>query len=813
MNHRLTSSWIRVYSSRMDSHDLSISLRARPIRHLLPVLLGVVSVLAPVAALAASLTPLGDLPGGEFQSTATALSADGKVIVGWSTSTNGQEAFRWTAAGGMAGLGDLPGGAFSSAAYGVSADGKTVVGSGNGPDLLNTGIRWTETGGLQALDGFPNYNSAAGVSADGGTVVGGGSEVWIRWTKGNSPPWLERSGYVLEPAPFGAITADGSVIVGRFGASQDPFAVAEASRAVFTNGTTMTTRLGLLAGYPHSTARAVSADGSIVVGNASYYARGYFFGGEYSGPAFRWTEASGMVPLPGGASSAHGVTADGRTVVGWSYFGAVKEAVVWPATGGVKSLKEILVAQGVDLAAAGWTALTEARAISPDGRYVVGTGTRKGRTEAFLAEITIPRVPVEPPPPVVMMDATLTPLGDLPGRDFYSTAAGISADGKTVVGTSQATNGNMAFRWTASGGMTALGDLFGLGSHAAAISADAKTIVGWCDTKKTDYPYKKGFRWTSETGMMAISGAGRYPDFLSGDSVSADGSTIVGQMRVPLDLHLAIVPGRWTFAEGVIDEKVYFGSVPRTDLLGFNNSDVTASGVSADGKIIVGSGFRWTADAGRVSLTNLNALGISADGSTVVGWGSSTNGRQAFVWTTAGGMVGLGDLPGGSFSSQANAASADGSVIVGFGYSADEKPLFGKEAFVWTAATGMRSLNDVLVARGGNPGRFGWTSLTEATAVSADGRYVAGTGIHNGNTEAFLADLKAVIEPTSEVTTTVSGGAVTLYWNANFRTAPTVHRATKPEGPYTAVPTGPLLGSYTETPPDGAPRFFRVVWP
>ena len=120
---------------------------------------------------------------------------------------------------------------------------------------------------------------------------------------------------------------------------------------------------------------------------------------------------------------------------------------------------------------------------------------------------------------------------------------------------------------------------------------------------------------------------------------------------------------------------------------------------------------------------------------------------------------------------------------------------------------------DLLVAHGGSPGRFGWTTLSDATAVSADGRYVAGTGLHNGNTEAFLADLKAEVAPTSEVTTTVSGGAVTLWWNAAFRGTPMVYRATKPEGPYSVATTGQVAGSFTETPPDSAPRFYRVVWP
>ncbi len=40
-----------------------------------------------------------------------------------------------------------------------------------------------------------------------------------------------------------------------------------------------------------------------------------------------------------------------------------------------------------------------------------------------------------------------------------------------------------------------------------------------------------------------------------------------------------------------------------------------------------------------------------------------TFGSEAFRWTQAGGMVGLGDLPGGTFGSKAFFVSADGSVV------------------------------------------------------------------------------------------------------------------------------------------------------
>lgn len=53
-------------------------------------------------------------------------------------------------------------------------------------------------------------------------------------------------------------------------------------------------------------------------------------------------------------------------------------------------------------------------------------------------------------------------------------------------------------------------------------------------------------------------------------------------------------------------------------------------------------------------------------------------------------VLGLGDLAGGSSFSQALATSADRSVVVGQSNSAS-----GSEAMLWTAAGGMISLGDL----------------------------------------------------------------------------------------------------------------------
>jgi len=47
------------------------------------------------------------------------------------------------------------------------------------------------------------------------------------------------------------------------------------------------------------------------------------------------------------------------------------------------------------------------------------------------------------------------------------------------------------------------------------------------------------------------------------------------------------------------------------------------------------------------SFISSRAEGVSGDGSVVVGYSDGVNGTEAFRWDSVGGMVGLGDLPGG----------------------------------------------------------------------------------------------------------------------------------------------------------------------
>jgi probable HAF family extracellular repeat protein len=140
--------------------------------------------------------------------------------------------------------------------------------------------------------------------------------------------------------------------------------------------------------------------------------------------------------------------------------------------------------------------------------------------------------------------------------------------------------------------------------------------------------------------------------------------------------------------------------------------------------------FRWTQATGMTGLgflpgyTASAATGISADGTTIIGTVSDQNFTilQAMYWTQATGMVGIGSLPTAPGQhSFANAVSANGSVIVG---SAVADGALNTHAFRWTQATGMQDLGTL-------PGG----AYSYAVAVSADGSIVAGgsSGTGGGN--------------------------------------------------------------------------------
>src|SRR5690606_5475999 len=110
--------------------------------------------------------------------------------------------------------------------------------------------------------------------------------------------------------------------------------------------------------------------------------------------------------------------------------------------------------------------------------------------------------------------------------------------------------------------------------------------------------------------------------------------------------------------------------------------------------------------------------------------GPDNNTYQAFRWTTADGMVGLGTLTGDMLST-ARDVNGDGSVVVGESGNGSSW-----QAFYWTTSSGMESLEDVLASHGVN---LGGLTLLGAVGVSDDGTIVIGYAQGNGDQTGFWA--------------------------------------------------------------------------
>lgn len=291
------------------------------------------------------------------------------------------------------------------------------------------------------------------------------------------------------------ISGDGSVIVGAgcVPSSQPGGFAQQAFRWTATGGYQ---RLGDL-GSGTSSADAASFDGSVVVGQSP--PSGAIFG------SFRWTVAQGMMAVPVGYPNA--VTDDGTMVAGGNAW--------WKTSGQIGNF--------------GGGSCTTPQAplnmvdLSADGSVAAGSG--KGGLDMFGQQAT--------------NAYRSTPAGNCqdidPVVNRNSDASGISADGSTIVGEAQDSQGHYrAFRWTASTGMVDLGTLGGgnLLSNATATSHDGSVVVGYSLTT-TSSASDHAFVWTAKCGMQDLNMVlkSKIPSgwiLQSANDISEDGTVITG---------------------------------------------------------------------------------------------------------------------------------------------------------------------------------------------------------------------------------------------------------------------------------------------
>lgn len=137
-------------------------------------------------------------------------------------------------------------------------------------------------------------------------------------------------------------------------------------------------QMGWMAAGVDSAAYAVSADGQTLVGQADIQGQGMFIITPGPAHAFRWQgsyQDLGLLPFapPNGWSAARAVSADGSVVLGHALDqGNDQEAFIWRQDLGMTRLEDVLTWLGVNLT--GWD-LNEVTGISADGTALCGNGT------------------------------------------------------------------------------------------------------------------------------------------------------------------------------------------------------------------------------------------------------------------------------------------------------------------------------------------------------------------------------------------------------------------------------------------------------
>ena len=342
----------------------------------------------------------------------------------------------------------------------------------------------------------------------------------------------------------------------------------------------------------------MSADGLVVVGDIR--PTGAING---DSQAFRWNTSTGLIGigfLPGkDSSTALGVNADGSVIVGNSSLlnsGTASNPFRWTSSTGMVSISN---------------SNSSASAVNADGAVVVGvagSGVISTNPQGFRWTLSTGMVGLDFPPGAIASDAS-----------------GVNGDGSVVVGTGYSPGNAQAFRWTASTGAQGLGFLPGgaTTSYGRAVSSDGSAVVGYSQWPSNQ---TEAFRWKASTGMVGLG-------FLPGDNssiamaVNSDGSVVVGAGTVGTSSLFRAF--RWTADTGM--QSVY-------DILAANGvkfsmwSDMVATGVSADGTVIVGNGKDaagnyegWIARIPINAFALLDLAGVDHTLGSLVWGGSVTN--------------------------------------------------------------------------------------------------------------------------------------------------------------------------------------------
>lgn len=326
---------------------------------------------------------------------------------------------------------------------------------------------------------------------------------------------------------------------------------------------------------------------------------------------------------------------------------------------------------------------------------------------------------------------TIHEVPPIPGGGFTRIYA-VSSNGNSAAGYSDnAASQDRAIRWTFAGGTQDMGFLPGgvFNSYAQGIDDSGTILCGWGDSGGQT----RAFRWTTSGGYQLLPFASGTSGFNRANGISGNGNVITG------------VSGLGSGANGFTWDLVNtpFGVANVCAGLGTGNAGLA---VSNDGLTIVGTCGTGAAKRTYFPTSQLSTItgfpgqqwqmaeAVSATGSFIVGrYSPSTGGEFGFRYglSVPGFVQAIPPSPGGSLAIRPRGVNTDGTVVVGQVFDNNA----GLTGFIYTPSFGTQIAATHLAARAVN--LAGWT-ITDITAVSPDGRHMAGYGIHNGNARGFV---------------------------------------------------------------------------
>ncbi len=298
--------------------------------------------------------------------------------------------------------------------------------------------------------------------------------------------WLDNLGWRSEAYD---VSQDGNVVVGWSTLIDGGYA--HAFRWTAAGGMQ---DLGTLDNYRSSVARAVSGDGSIVVGQVGSDSTGAGIADQ----AFIWSSSSGMQYLVPNVYSSQvlDISSDGSTVIGYMILkingNNFYHPFRWTASGGIEDLFSLI-------------GDAEPFGISDDGSVLVGVDSTGKSAFRF--------------------DGNNLETKTLTGYDAW--ARSVSGDGLVTFGDLNSLGQISLFSWDSV--MTFRGNI-GFGAVISKASYDGSAVVGTLNLKSYyDSNYLRAFRWTKNVGVENLNTA--YASLLTSGSILKYAYSITGDKR------------------------------------------------------------------------------------------------------------------------------------------------------------------------------------------------------------------------------------------------------------------------------------------